>query len=185
MLNSTPSDGQDPAVTGGNPQDSEVGEEMFDVARQLIRDNYKIVELFYTIEFDKDAHFERLFYNNPPEAVGGFYTLLSGVIPYESADEIFSLVEDTFVKETADSIINSAVYEDLDGKIGVSEAYTPEDIEIPQGSVPIELKFVAEDEFEIIVTVTEAADENGEEVTRTGWIIKEDDGNWRLKDVIR
>jgi hypothetical protein len=197
VLNTDGSSNDNLAVTdanGSGTEASDINEELFSTARQLVQNNYEVFRLFNLIEFDKDAHFEQ-FYNNPPEAVNGFYILKTDVLEYDSVDEILNLVNDTFAGETAGKIIETAVYEDRNGRIGVNASYTPKDYDIDwSGTLPIELiepesEEASNYEYTIIITfieptLNEEGEPNNDGLTKQGTMLKDEDGNWRLKDLI-
>jgi hypothetical protein len=184
MLDSGDSSGNHGGGTGTLQSEpaGEIDSEMFDIASQLVQDNYEVFRLFYLIDFVKEDHFE-YFYNNEPEAINGFYTLKPGIIDYASVGEIFGLVDRTFSEEAAKTIRESGVYADLDGKIGVSEDFSPIEYSLAWGDVTVDLTFTSEDAYLITVTLTD--EDTDEEVRKQRSMRKEEDGNWRLENIIR
>ena len=165
-----------------------VPEELFAVAQRLIRDNYEILRLFYLISYD-ESHFEQV-YDNPPEAVNGYYILKRGVIDYETVDEIFALVDSTLSQESAHSLKfgdsvqtggNGSVYTETDGKIGVNELYQPLEYDLTWESVPVKLFPMGEGEYLIEIVLN---GKDGDKVEKSMSMSDVGGGEWRLNSLI-
>jgi hypothetical protein len=159
------------------PEIEETIEELFITAKELVKNNFEVYQLFYTIEFNKDLHFEQ-FYSNPPEPIGGYYLLKPGVLDFDSVDDIFDFVRDTFTKEEADRIISIGAYKDIDGRIGVNADFTPTGYDFALSEdITIELESVSDNEVTITIIF-------GEDEGSTDRDMQKKDGVWRLPNLI-
>ena len=183
--------------------DEELKDEMNAAAGKLVRDNHKVFRLFYIVEYalpvpsegDRNKHtestqFENEHYRNITQ--DGYYTLKPGVIEFDTVDELFELVDKTFVETAADAIKNDStatggegslykerVYES--GKIGVNANYRPIEYNLVWGeNITVSLDYISETECVISVTL---ADASGGEAVKQMPMVKEDDGVWRLENI--
>jgi hypothetical protein len=198
LVGSRNSGGADGGNQGGGNQgstapiftpDEELEAEMQAAAAVLVENNFEVFQLFYTAPYEKDAHFEPEPYGNEPE--DGYYTLKEGVIEkYKTVDEIFALVDATFVETAAAQIKNDdsrteqngPLYKARDGRIGVNARYKPANAEKPE-SVEVRLNFVSETESIIVIEYGAGAD-TGVPTTVQMPMQKGDDGIWRLENLI-
>jgi len=157
-------------------------------AQRLVKDNYAVFELFYLMAYDKNTHFQPEPYGLAPE--NGYYTLKDDVIEYETVDSIFALVDGAFAAAAAEEIKTfstrteegTPVYQANDDKIGVNATFEPmEDYEFVWDNVPIVVVFESEMKCVLSVTLT---DSSGKEVTKQTIMNKEDDGVWRLENIL-
>jgi len=171
--------------------------EIYDAASRLVCSNYEVFKLFNLMPYDKNSHFEPEPYGNPPE--DGYFTLLPGVIEYDSVDEIFELVEATFVKSVCETIIafssltsdGSPVYKEKDGKIGVNASFSPMNYDLLWGNVEITLSAVSDTEAVINVRLQGSAAQTGRgaqesqdgEIVKQMRMLKGTDGEWRLENI--
>jgi len=172
----------------GNPSyDDKLSDEMYDTAKRLVRDNYTVLRLFNAIEFDKDAHFEIEPYGNPTE--DGYYTLKSGVVEFDTVDEIFELVDNTFVEDVAYTIKNDEsltggtgpIYKDRDGRIGINANFRSTQNELITDAAVISLTFVSDEIITITLSPPLYRSFFWERETN---MIKGTDGVWRLENII-
>jgi hypothetical protein len=166
-----------PAPVEYKPSEEEENE-MLDAVRRLIADNYKVLQLFYTVGM---PHEEEP-YGNRPE--GGYYNAISG--EYNSVDEIFALVDNTYIAEAAlwiktDSGGNGAVYADKKGKIGINENFEPVPYNLNWSTTDFKLIFISDTECGINITLKNS-DGGGE--TKNMKMDKGTDGIWRLENII-
>jgi hypothetical protein len=160
--------------------------EINSAAQRLVRDNFEIFKLFYIIPYDWDVHFEAEPYGNPTE--DGFYTLKFDVIDFDTVDEIFALVDSTFIETAAEIIKNDSaltdlsgpVYKDRGGRIGVNEFFNPMTYNLIWGDALIDLNFISETESAVRVIMT---DEHDFEVVKQMRMLKGQDGVWRLENI--
>jgi len=157
-------------------------------AQRLVKDNYIVFELFYLMKYDKSTHFVELYQR--PEVIDGYYKLKDDVIEFDGLDDIFSLVSGTFAATAAEEIKTfstrteegAAVYKEMDGKIGVNETFNPmDDYELVWENVPIVVTF--ESELKCILSIT-LTDKSGNEIEKQTAMNKEDDGIWRLENIV-
>ena len=157
-------------------------------AAKLIRDNYALFELYYLMDYDQNTHFQPEPYGLEPE--DGYYSLKPGVIGYDSVEQIFELADSTFKPNIAEEIKmfspftdeGKPVYIERDGKIGINETFEPKkDYDLKWGDVPITLTFDSETKCMIEITLT---DSDGGEVIKQINMEKEQDGVWRLENIV-
>ncbi len=102
----------------------EVLAEMEDAATLLIKNNYTIVKLFYTIGFEHEDEP----YGNLPE--DGYYNAIGS--SYASADEIYNIVRETFIESEAKKICEDPhgygpLYMDKsNGRLGINAKFEPD-----------------------------------------------------------
>ncbi|MCL2071539.1 MAG: hypothetical protein FWH07_04800 [Oscillospiraceae bacterium] len=173
--------------------DEELEQEMHDAAGRLVRDNYEVFRLFYLVAYDLNSHFEPEPFNNPSE--DGYRTLREDVIEYKTADEIFTLVDLTFIEPAAEvikgfssqTIGGNPVYKNRDGGIGVDESYHPKSYDLIWGDVEISLTFISEVEAIISATLhgNTVENESGEpeDIVKQMRMLKKEDGIWRLESI--
>ncbi|MCL1831344.1 MAG: hypothetical protein FWG45_00360 [Oscillospiraceae bacterium] len=171
--------------------------EMQDAADRLTQNNAEVLRLFYRLHYNPENHFEPEPYNREPES--GFYTLREGLIDFDTVDEIFAFVDETFVESAAEQIktddlatgIRGPVYQDVDGRIGVNIYFEPIEHDFFWTNVGIDLTYESETEVILSVSPTtqsleKAYEERGDEFGVTPAevrMVKGDDG-WRLEGLI-
>lgn len=171
------------ASTTTEPQgyvpEEELGEEMKDAATELIFANYKVLSLYYTKGLDhKDEP-----YGNAPE--DGYFTVKSD--EYTSLGQLEELVDKTFVPEQAEatktnSLGYGAVYKERNGgELGIIENFTPMSYNISWDNPDFKISPVSD--TECIISITLHDRDTGDEVVRTGEMVKTSDG-WRLKTIL-
>jgi hypothetical protein len=193
--------GSEDGADGAFTPDAELRAEMQAAATRLVRQNSEVFRLFYTAPFDRNIHFEIEPFGEEPS--DGFFTLREGVLEHETVDDIFALVDSTFVESAAEEIksdegrtIESGpvykVRESNEGgyAIGVNMYFRPLEYEFLWSEVEIELTFESETEVLLIVTPSEgavaAADFEGEVESRQVRMLREHEGaeGWRLENII-
>jgi hypothetical protein len=180
-----------------NPTD-ELREEAEQAARRLVQNNFTIFKLFYTAQFDKEIHFEPEPYGN--ESRDGFYTLREGVIEFADVEDLFALVDETFIEEVASIIKNDdtrtadgplyKAREHFDGStgIGVNSTFTPLETDNVWGEIEIEFVFESETEILLIISPADDSDDNTSTTsdTREVRMLKEHEtaDGWRLENIV-
>ena len=209
---------------GGFVPDAQLQAEVDEAAGRLVIDNIRVFKLFYTKVYDMPApdprypylhlpsvDFEDEPYNhilppvnvpsNPPatgeEEPRYYYTLKNGVLEFDTVDELFELVDNTFVADVAESIKNATeltqgrgpVYaEGRNGKIGVNALFQPMEyhVVLKSGSNNVELEYISETECVISVHLTNpeatATTDEADVVEKLG-MLKGEDGVWRLENI--
>lgn len=173
-----------PAYTGDYAPDEDFKNEILDsVAPRLIRDNYKVLQLFYTVGMSHKPEP----YDNIPE--DGYYTAVSS--EFSTAEELFELVERTFSKETAQRIITNplgegAVYSNRKignekGLLGINMDFTPMDYDLIWEDPEIRVDFISEEACIITITLKTLT---GVVEVKSMHLDKYEDGLWRLENII-
>lgn len=178
-INTTDAEGN-PGVNIGDDEFVATQELMTEVetaAYELLPKNYKIYQ-----HFTKGMTYKEEPYGNPPE--DGFYTCVSD--DYKTFDDLCKFIRSTFVKKTADTLINDPfgygpVYADDNGELGLSEKFEPTE---DSGLSWEDTKFIcnpsSETECDIEITLK---DKDGKDVVKHVQMIKENDV-WLLAEMI-
>jgi hypothetical protein len=168
---------------------AEVPQEMYNIAEGLIHNNFEVFRLFYRLDFFSDtfAHFEQVY--DKPEKEDGYYILRAGILTgYSTIDDIFRLVDETFIEEIADSIKGfsprttdgGALYRDFNGRIGVNETFSPMGYDYTSGMV--ELTFISEEEY--LVNVILINELTGQEIPPISTAMRKYGDTWRLTSLV-
>lgn len=155
----------------------EISEEMKDAAELLIRNNYAVVKLYYT----RGLPHEEEPYGNRPE--GGVYFVDSQ--EYKTLDDVQKILDETFFEEEASRIKSDPhgygpVYLEREGRLGISESFTPDtDYPVNWENPSYEVKAKSDIECTLEVTLLVNETEATEKVT-----MMKLNGEWRLERII-
>ena len=171
-----------PPQDDNDEADEALVEEVKDaVEKHLIIDNHNVLKLFYT----KGMNHKDEPYGNEPE--DGYYSVDS--TDYTSVDQIFELVDRTFVPETAERIKTDPlglgigpVYKMRDnGDLGINAKFAPMEYKISWTKATYKIKDLTDTSCSIKLTLHKKSDKSEVEVDAE--LRKTDDG-WKFTDIV-
>ncbi len=176
------SEEQPPEDNGDEAANEALVEEVKDaVEKHLIIDNHAVLKLFYT----KGLKHKDEPYGNDPE--DGYFSVTDS--EYTSVDQIFDLVDRTFVPEAAERIKTDPlglgigpVYKTRDnGDLGINAKFAAMEYKISWTKATYKIKDITDTSCSITLTLHKKSDKSDVEVDAE---LKKTEDGWRFTDIV-